>query len=766
MKKGLDRIRHRLLKTPSHIGKYKRKNIVLLLLFLCVPSLLIGILINFFGVSQLKKDFIETHEKQIINQVDYIDSQMQSLEVNLNYWSYENLFNNNIDQINFQDQYQLAREISGSLFSKQNGNSLIERISLFVNSETPFVFNPQFRWTGDDQLSNYQYYLQKEDTFYWDQNLLMSEEDHHLFPLVLVKNIPTFAQNQKKTNVSFIVELNQQAVLQMIDGLSLASEGFSFIVDKQSGMLISSDMKSNRFVEEVLIEQGLGNDSFTVDWEGEDYSVSSGTINRVNADWLYISVVPISFMTKPINQLSQTIMIISLIGLVLSFIIANVTFRSIYRPVEKILELFKGNALSNKDAFHLIESNWKKLNNEKELLENHVATLNEKLISNFFFQLVEGFLQNQSERELRMRLAQYQIYLDHETLRYLDIQVSSKKHQSYIIKWMNNIFDESYYVIHFNDHFLGIIFIIQDNEQFEEQINELYSAIKADHKFELAIMYLSQPVQDLSDLTQAVEKIRQRKYKTRAHDQLVLIHMPSVIKNSEQAGDIYPFEIERRILKAIDLSEMEQVTEGVDQFVAAIQEYDERSIQYNFIQLYGSIQARIMKEGIYPFELFEGKNIVKEFIHAYDMDTLKAILLDDVIQPFIMKRKDHLICKQTQMIHIVTTYIEQNYMYDISLDQCADELGLNSYTLSKMFKQCKGINFIDYLTNYRIEQAKHLLSTSTIKIQEIATSVGYQHSYFNRIFKKHTNMTPGQYRKMQQTANLTQISNFSSLNWP
>lgn len=759
MKKILTRFRYKLLKAPSYAGEYYRKKMVLFLLALCIPSLLIGILINYFGVSQLKDEFIETHEEQIMNQVNYIDSQMQSLEVNLNYWAYESLFNNNIDQINFQDQYQLASEISGSLFSKQNGNSLIERISLFVNADKPFVFNPQFRWVTDDDISDYQLYLQNEDDFFWGQNLLKTEEDKHLFPLVLAKNIPTFSQNEKEMNVSLIVELNQPAILQMIDGLSLSSEGFSFIIDQRSGMIISSDEKSNQFAEEILADHGSEDGSFTINWEKEDYSVSSGTINRVNADWLYMSVVPISYITKPINQLSQTIMIISLIGLALSFIIAKMTFRSINRPIEKILKLFKGHAPSKRDAFHLIESNWKKLNSEKEILENHVDALNDKLISNFFFQLVEGFLQNQSEQELKARLAQYNIYLDYDILRYLDIEVSNKKHQSHLIRLINTIFDNNHYVIHFNDKFFGVIFIIQNEERFEEQINRFYLAVKEDDKFELAVMYLSQPVQELGDLAHAVEKIRQRKYKAHTDNKVTLIKMPNAIKKLERQGDTYPFELERRILEGIDHSEMDEVTDLIDQFISVIREYDERSIQYNLIQLYGSIQGRIMREGFYPFELFEGKNVVKEIIQAYDMDSLKEILINDVISPFIAKKQDSLVSKQTLMVNKVIDYIHQNYMYDISLDECADELNLNSYTLSKMFKQCKGINFIEYLTSYRIDKAKQLLSTSSMKIQEVAAAVGYKHSYFNRIFKKHTSMTPGQYRDMQQSMNITQLTN-------
>jgi YesN/AraC family two-component response regulator len=58
------------------------------------------------------------------------------------------------------------------------------------------------------------------------------------------------------------------------------------------------------------------------------------------------------------------------------------------------------------------------------------------------------------------------------------------------------------------------------------------------------------------------------------------------------------------------------------------------------------------------------------------------------------------------------------------------------------------VNFIDYVTNVRIESAKKQLQDPDKKINEVAANVGYQQRYFNRIFKKQVGVTPGQYREM------------------
>jgi YesN/AraC family two-component response regulator len=86
-------------------------------------------------------------------------------------------------------------------------------------------------------------------------------------------------------------------------------------------------------------------------------------------------------------------------------------------------------------------------------------------------------------------------------------------------------------------------------------------------------------------------------------------------------------------------------------------------------------------------------------------------------------------------------------MNDISMEYCAELCGTYPQRLSIAFKQVAAINFIDYLTRLRLDKSMAMLADSDIKINDIAERVGYQPSYYNRLFKKHTGMTPGQYRE-------------------
>ncbi|MFD2876142.1 helix-turn-helix transcriptional regulator [Paenibacillus rhizoplanae] len=58
------------------------------------------------------------------------------------------------------------------------------------------------------------------------------------------------------------------------------------------------------------------------------------------------------------------------------------------------------------------------------------------------------------------------------------------------------------------------------------------------------------------------------------------------------------------------------------------------------------------------------------------------------------------------------------------------------FLLSKSFKRVTGQNFIDYVTELRLTKAKELLRDTDLKMNDVALQVGYQQSYFNRIFQK------------------------------
>lgn len=96
------------------------------------------------------------------------------------------------------------------------------------------------------------------------------------------------------------------------------------------------------------------------------------------------------------------------------------------------------------------------------------------------------------------------------------------------------------------------------------------------------------------------------------------------------------------------------------------------------------------------------------------------------------------------------SYIEHNFSANLKLENIAPFFGYNSAYLGKLFTKNMGQTFNSYIDHIRIEEAKKLLSQSSMKVYDIAEKVGYQNvDYFHKKFRKYTNESPAEFRKKQ-----------------
>ena len=94
-------------------------------------------------------------------------------------------------------------------------------------------------------------------------------------------------------------------------------------------------------------------------------------------------------------------------------------------------------------------------------------------------------------------------------------------------------------------------------------------------------------------------------------------------------------------------------------------------------------------------------------------------------------------------------YIQQNYKKNISLNEVAEYIGVNSSYLSRIFKEDCGVGFVEYLNNVRIDHAKQIIETNRMKLKDVVKEVGFNsYTYFFKVFKDVLNVTPVEYERM------------------
>ncbi|MDQ6421555.1 response regulator [Paenibacillus sp. LHD-117] len=132
---------------------------------------------------------------------------------------------------------------------------------------------------------------------------------------------------------------------------------------------------------------------------------------------------------------------------------------------------------------------------------------------------------------------------------------------------------------------------------------------------------------------------------------------------------------------------------------------------------------------------------------AQDCRQLRAetgLLLDRMRQAY----EEHNSRLEPDLMHQIKQYIEQHSHEDISLDVIGKKAGLSPFYISKMFKEQLGVNYIDFLTECRIEKAKKLMGDPEKSLKEITFEVGYHDpNYFSKVFKKMCDVSPTEYRR-------------------
>jgi transcriptional regulator GlxA family with amidase domain len=94
------------------------------------------------------------------------------------------------------------------------------------------------------------------------------------------------------------------------------------------------------------------------------------------------------------------------------------------------------------------------------------------------------------------------------------------------------------------------------------------------------------------------------------------------------------------------------------------------------------------------------------------------------------------------------SWIAQNYGEPNPVRRMVERSKLNARTFSRRFRAATGYHPIDYVQTLRVEEAKQMLETEALAIDEIAAEVGYEDpASFRRVFKRRAGLTPTAYRR-------------------
>lgn len=136
---------------------------------------------------------------------------------------------------------------------------------------------------------------------------------------------------------------------------------------------------------------------------------------------------------------------------------------------------------------------------------------------------------------------------------------------------------------------------------------------------------------------------------------------------------------------------------------------------------------------------------------AYDRleEILKRVQRKILIQEktvIVTPEEEHV--DQAQIVEQVKKLIMENLSADLQRDELAAMVHVSPGHLGRSFKKETGVSLSDYITKKRLAMAKQLLVKTSLSITDISNRVGINYaSYFTKLFKEQTGMTPQEYRQ-------------------
>lgn len=215
-------------------------------------------------------------------------------------------------------------------------------------------------------------------------------------------------------------------------------------------------------------------------------------------------------------------------------------------------------------------------------------------------------------------------------------------------------------------------------------------------------------------------------------------------------GD-YPIHLEKRLFDEVEKGDVKHAVATARNFFDWMAENNQDSLMEIRIKILEFVlwaEHIAYEKGGMTYQFNSRQDYLPSVMGTSDLDALREWFMDKIMdscQNILGKREE----KSNSIIEMSKEYIKNNFNKDISLDEASRVVNISPYYFSKIFKEGTGENFIEYLTNIRMEKAKELLSTTEHSMKEICLMCGYSDpNYFSRSFKKNVGVTPTEYKSV------------------
>lgn len=751
-------------------GKVFRRSLITLLLITSLPTLAIGISSYYIGVHQIETEVRQTHMDQFKSILKEIDKKLSQLELIIGRNAFSPVYTTELRNLDSSRHFEYINNIYRTLMVMKDMSPSIKDISVYFNQPGICISNEKgYIIVSDNSEKNwYGSILAQEKGIIWVRKPENTNNGETKSIISLACKIPGYTTD---TYGVMIISVNIDEITDSVHALNVDKAGMAFIIDDTGNFIFMEEKQGNavKTLRSRFAGEKSDNGSFFYKFNGINYSVAYGMIDTTG--WELVTATPLNQLTEPVSNTARLIIIASALGFFAAILLAMLGSIRVWKPIGNLYEYISSQAEEEfcGDEVKYIENKWRQLVDEKHFLTECLEKNYPVLRNGFFLQLIQGHLSSMNEIALREQIKHFDWDVNGKCFLMIGVQIS--KSTGYVEKVKDgndqlvtfaacNIIEKivadnsmQAHIIDFQNMMIGLMLLFDDNVHINQVKNEVHTICETIIKHLIEYIGINSTIcigrlaksltginKEFKDICKAL-KFRDIKKGTQ------IIETESISVKGEDIIRI-PVHIEKEIVQALKMGAGQEAIHLINIFYGEIKQNIGREylVKQSMIQLLGYIQYELLCAGVDIYSLFE-ENLFEQLYQINEPEEISTWYDCKVIRPFMdyFKKTQNVVMKR--LVENVIQTIEQHYQTDISLEWCADLHHTYPQKLSATFKAVTGLNFIDYLNKYRIDKAKALLKYTGKDINEIAKSVGYQPSYFNRIFKRYEGITPGAFRE-------------------
>lgn len=743
---------------------YLKKLFIYSLLLGALPVILMGVF-SYDRASTVIQHKVDEANRQILNTAkNSIEHKLETAHIMATQFTNSTLAVNSLSMELNRYQFQTVSD----LVKTMQGFQVFEFVEsvYFVNLDKQWVisYRGMERLDDADKLSEWNTILSKERISQWvtgDREGAVS----------LIKPLP-FLSEKSPPRAAFIMNFSPRLFNSLVRSESF---GDTLIYNESMELIfrnsetLSSKEQQDKF---ELAMNARAADQQDIRIELADAPMLATVENSAFNRWQYVSLVHLSEITKESEAIGWVTLVVCFIIVSITLSLAWQGSRMFYSPIQRLREMVAGSSHvpvtpAAADEIQFIRTGIQGLLGNKLELQKQLQRQFPYLHELFVMKLLLGQLTN---KEINEHIDTFDIPYERETFSVFSLRIHT--------------LDKS----RFGDSDLGLILYAVKN-----MIEEILTPVQP---FKPIIMNESctaivvsppggkgPPIQDslmpackeIEEKIQAFLGLDIQMGVSRFHtdlDQVSIAFAESatamrfcqrtgyrgVIKSEEaDPGRLlemtYPVRREQELLEAVQSGDREAAYEIVERILIEVEKrhFSQMEAQVLFYQLFVKLIGFLQWDEQALKKMLLDVEYIQALFRTTSFEELKQwftqVGMEQLFQLLMAREQTHQSQIAQQIKHLVQTRFEEN----LTLEAIADIMNFNANYLSRVFKKEAGMSFSEYMAITKLEMAKQLLTTSDLKVHQVAEKLHYQSTAaFIRYFRKMEGMTPSSYREMKQ----------------